>query len=324
MVTQLMKKATKKKTDPMNVFSTLSEIPEDLSEKIVVIGNFDGVHRGHQALLHQAQEIASETNSEICVLTFEPHPRKIFRPDDPPFRITPPNLKSLRLQKEGIHLLCSLPFDWTLASCSAEDFVQNILINRLHAKHVVVGHDFRFGQLRKGSAETIRTTGIPVTEVKAVSNEAGQIISSSTIRQHLRHGRIQEANTLLGWNWEIHGTVVKGDQRGRKLGYPTANFPLAEIVHPAYGIYAAKVRLLQDQTWYNAAINIGIRPMFEIPEAQVESHILDFDQDIYGQTLVVRPVHFLRGEAKFDSVEDLISQMEKDCSETRTILRNRQ
>ena len=299
----------------MRIFETLDQIPPEAFNSVVVIGNFDGVHRGHTALLETARAIAAREKAPLSVLTFEPHPRSVLRPDDPPFRLTPPALKADRLAAAGVDLLFSLTFNWDFASQSAETFVQDILVKGLGAAHVVVGFDFRFGQLRKGSAETIRAANLPVTVIDEIPGA-----SSTNIRQALRHGNLVLANDLLGWEWEIRGEVVKGDQRGRDLGFPTANFALGETVHPAYGIYAARVQIEGEDQWRGAAVNIGIRPMFEVPVAQVESYIFAFDREIYGQTLKVRPVRLLRGEAKFASVDELIVQMKRDCEQARKIL----
>lgn len=299
----------------MQTFETLNQIPPEALNSVVVIGNFDGVHAGHRALLEIARGIALKENRKVSVLTFEPHPRRLLRPDDPPFRLTPIPVKAHRLALEGVDLLFSLTFNWDFASQSAETFVQDILIKGLGASHVVVGFDFRFGQLRKGTPDTIRAAGIPVTVVDEIPGA-----SSTNIRQALREGKIDEANKLLGWDWEIWGTVVKGDQRGRELGFPTANFALGETMHPAYGVYAARVQLDGEDKIYNAAVNIGIRPMFEVPEAQVESYIFAFDREIYGQILKVKPVRLMRGEAKFANVDELIVQMNKDCTDARRIL----
>lgn len=304
----------------MQTFDMYRDIPAAFEGAVVVIGNFDGVHKGHQVLLDRAKTLAAEHNTIVSVLTFEPHPRRLLRPDDPPFRITPPVLKAVRLEKGGVDCLVSLNFDWDFASQTAEQFVQDILIDGLKPVHIVVGYDFRFGQLRAGCPDTIKAAGLPITVVEEVTDEGDSAFSSSRIRQYLRRGKIAQANEVLGWDWEIRGEVVKGDQRGRELGYPTANFTMGETVHPAYGVYAARVQVEGDDKWHGAAINIGIRPMFEIPEAQVESYIFDFDQEIYGKILRVRPVQFLRGEAKFDSLDELIKQIGADCVQAREIL----
>ncbi|MCF8496131.1 MAG: bifunctional riboflavin kinase/FAD synthetase [Alphaproteobacteria bacterium] len=304
----------------MRVFENLADIPEDARGSVLAIGNFDGVHRGHAVLLARARDIAREAGAPLAVLTFEPHPRCLFRPDDPPFRLTPPDLKRGALAAQGVDILISLPFDWAFASRSAENFVEEILLGVLAPRHIVVGEDFRFGQLRKGSVETLRAAGLGVSGIGPVADEAGAVISSSRVRDALRHGDLAATKKMLGRDWEIRGSVVRGDQRGRELGYPTANFPLGDIVHPAYGIYAARVRVEGEEAWRDAAVNIGIRPMFAVEQARVESYIFDFKSDIYGNMLRVRPIQFLRGEAKFPTMEALVSQMDEDCRQAREIL----
>lgn len=305
----------------MQIYEMYKNLPSEASGAIVAIGNFDGVHRGHQALLANARDIARKAGKKLAVLTFEPHPKRLFRPDEPPGRLTPPAAKAWRLREAGVDILYALNFDWDFASQSAGDFVKNILKEGLQAAHVIVGEDFRFGQLRKGKAKDIEAAGIPVASIGGVADESGQIYSSSLIRRALRQGKIAEANSMLGWEWEMRGEVVKGDQRGRELGFPTANFALGETIHPAYGVYAARVNIEGEREWRGAAVNIGIRPMFEIPEAEVESYIFDFNRGIYGRTLRVQPVKRLRSEAKFNSVDELKVQMKDDCDLVQKVLK---
>lgn len=303
------------------IYESLTSIPASVKGSVLAIGNFDGVHKGHRALLDAGKRMAQHKSAPFGVLTFEPHPRKLFRPDDPPFRITPPAVKHRLLKECGVDFIVSLPFDWDFASQSAEAFVQNILVSALMPLEVIIGFDFRFGQLRKGDASTIEAAGIPVTAFGAVADMDGEKYSSTTIRQHLRAGAIEDANLLLGWDWMIEGTIFRGDRRGHELGYPTANILLGDLLHPAYGIYATLVRIEGEDDWRMAATNIGIRPMFELKQGQVEAHILDFeDRDIYNKTLQIRPIKRLRGEAKFASLEALIAQIEEDCRQARAIL----
>jgi len=305
----------------MKIFNNIKDITPEAQDAIIAIGNFDGVHLGHQYLIKEAAKIAHAQNKKLGVLTFEPHPRQLFQPALPPARITPTVMKQTKLKQQNIDFLFTLPFDWNFASQTAENFIQNILKNSLNAAHIVVGFDFQFGQLRKGNAETIQNAGFSVTSVAAINDDRDETISSSRVRQNLRKGNIDTANQLLGWDWEINGKIFKGDRRGHELGYPTANILLEDTIHPAYGIYACYVQIEGEKGWHMAATNIGIRPMFEVETGQVEAHILDFpDRDIYGKNLRIRPVQFLRGEAKFNSLDDLIVQIEKDCVLTKTIL----
>lgn len=309
----------------MEIYKDISAIPAEAKGQVILIGNFDGIHKGHQHLIKQAQSIAKKKNLNFGVLTFEPHPRKLFRPNDPPFRLTPENVKNRRLENIGVHFAATLEFDWDFASQGADAFIENVLDNGLAPQTIVVGHDFHFGQLRKGNTDTLRQAGYDVEIIDAVCFEDGERISSTQIRSALRHGHVDKANALLGWDWEIEGIVQRGDQRGRELGYPTANVHLSDTLHPSYGIYATLVQILDDgdtSPWLPSATNIGIRPMFEVPTGQVETFIFDFDRDIYDHTLRVRPVQRLRGEAKFDSLDDLIRQMDKDCKQAKEILKD--
>lgn len=305
----------------MKIYKTLGEIDENAKSAVIAIGNFDGVHQGHQALLKTAQEIATKQNKKFGVLTFEPHPRRLFQPDLPPARLTSAPLKAQRLEQNGVEYLFSIEFNWDFASQSAEAFIQNVLKDAIGAAHVVVGYDFCFGQLRKGSAQTISDAQIDVSVVNPIKDGKDEVISSSRIRELLRKGKMKEANELLGWDWEVQGTVFRGDRRGHDLGYPTANILLKDTIHPAYGVYACLVQIEGEEEWHAAATNIGIRPMFEVKEGQIEAHILNFpDRDIYDKTLRIKPVERLRGEAKFASLDDLITQIEKDCQKTEEIL----
>ena len=305
----------------MKIFNNIAAIPDEAKDCVIAIGNFDGVHLGHQALIQRARDIATAQGKQLGVLTFEPHPRQLFQPALPPARLTPTNVKAQRLEKQNIDYLFSLPFDWDFASQTADNFIQNVLKDGLNAAHIVIGYDFHFGQLRKGNAETIKSSGIDVTSVEAVKDDNGEVISATRIRENIRKGYIDEANALLGWEWEIQGKIFRGDRRGHELGYPTANLLLKDTLHPAYGIYACLAQIEGEDEWRMAATNIGIRPMFEVETGQVEAHILDFpDTDIYDKTLRIKLVQRLRGEAKFDTLEALIVQMDKDCQKTRDIL----
>jgi riboflavin kinase/FMN adenylyltransferase len=306
----------------MDIFSDMTAIPSSAKGAVIAIGNFDGVHLGHQALIDAAAKIAKEKNVPLGVLTFEPHPRRLFQPDQAPGRLTPAAMKAEQLARHNVSTLFSLPFDWEFASQTAENFIQNILKDGLDATHIVVGDNFCFGQLRKGSAETIKQAGIDVSVIAPIADQTREIVSSSRVRSALRAGDITKANALLGWEWEMEGVIFRGDRRGHELGYPTANILLKDTLHPAYGVYATLIKIEGEEKWLPAATNIGIRPMFEVDEGQVEAHILNFpDRDIYDKILRVKPIQRLRGEAKFNSLDDLIVQMAKDCEKTLSILK---
>lgn len=306
----------------MEIYRTLAEIPPAARGCVVAVGNFDGVHGGHAALIAAARQMADRAGVALAVLTFEPHPRRLFRPDDPPFRLTDDATRAALLAGLGVDHLYCLTFDWDFASLSAGDFIDRVLGAGLDAAHVVVGADFCFGQLRRGTAQTLIDSGIAVTVIDKVGDEDGPL-SSSAVRQALRAGDMARATRILGHPWDMNGVVQVGDRRGRELGYPTANVPLGDFLHPGYGVYAAWVKIADDgadAAWMMAATNIGIRPMFALPVGQIEAHILDFSRDIYGHRLCVRPVQKLRGEAKFDSLDALIAQIGQDCLRVRAIL----
>ena len=291
-------------------------------DAVLVIGNFDGVHKGHCQLIAHARNLADKTGRPLGVLTFEPHPRSLFRPDEPSFRLTPYDIKMERLKQTGLDFVVTLDFDWDFASQTTDQFMDLVLRQTLAPHHIFIGYDFRFGQMRKGHGKDLRDAGFHVTIIDEILDEDQTGYSSSRIRSHLRHGEMAQANALLGWDWEIRGTVRHGDGRGRDIGYPTANIDLGQTIHPAYGIYAAWVQIENAPAQYMAAVNIGIRPMFELREGQLEAHILDYNQDLYGKNLHVRPINFIRGEAKFDTLEDLVRQIDDDCQTTRRILRD--
>lgn len=304
----------------MELYRDIAGLPGEQRGAVVAIGNFDGVHRGHRALLGHAKNIAAARGVPSGVLTFEPHPRALLRPDDPPFRITPAPVKARKLSECGVDFLFSLPFDWPFASQSAEAFINNVLKNGIAPAHIVVGSDFRFGQLRAGTPDMLKAAGFDVTILDMVADEGEGKYSSSRIRQLLQEGDIATANEALGWEWEIEGVVVKGDQRGRTIGYPTANVHLGDTLHPAYGVYATWAQIEGEEEWRASATNIGIRPMFELKAGQVETYIFDFDGDIYGKTLRVKPVKRLRGEAKFANLDELVAQIGRDCEAAKAIL----
>lgn len=288
---------------------------------VVAIGNFDGVHRGHQYLLEQARQKADSLGCPLTVLSFEPHPRLFFAPDSAPFRIAPQRVKEQRLQVQGVDHVVMLPFNQALANMKAEDFIDTILKKALDARAVVVGKGFRFGYKRLGDTDMIRARGLEAMDIQPLTDERGDVVSSTRIREALKDARIETANSLLGWEWYIRGEVVHGDKRGRELGYPTANIWLEETICPSYGIYAVKVRRGQSgQEWLYGAANIGIRPMFETRMPLLEVYLFDFDDDLYGEVLHVQPVAKIRDEAKFDSLDELIAQMQRDCEKARTLL----
>jgi riboflavin kinase/FMN adenylyltransferase len=298
-------------------------VPDALRGAIIALGNFDGFHRGHQAVAGEAIRWAQAEGRPSIIATFDPHPVRFFRPDVPPFRLTTLEQRQELYLAAGATAMLVFHFDADLAGTSAEDFINAILIDRFGAHGVVTGGDFTFGKGAKGNVDLLRTLGselgLQSRVVEAVS-EGEEIVSSSRIRQALRDGDPQLAARLLTRPFAIRGIVEHGDKRGRTIGYPTANLGVENYLRPKYGIYAVTGRILATGQVLHGAANIGIRPQFEPPKELLEPYFFDFSGDLYGQEIEVAFHHFLRGEAKFDSLDALIEQMDKDCAEARRLL----
>ena len=295
---------------------------DHLRDGIVAIGNFDGVHRGHQAVLDAAIATGAELGRPVYAMTFEPHPRTVFNPDNPVFRLTPADTKAVVMHGLGLDGMLVMTFDKTFAAHSADDFVQSILIDRLAIRHVVTGYDFHFGKGRRGSPQFLHEAGLKngfgVSIIGAFSDESGEPVSSSRIRSALEDGNVATAAGLLGYSWLVRGDVVPGDRRGRDLGFPTANIRLADNCRLRHGIYA--VRFLVDGEVHGGVANFGRRPTFDNGAELLETFVFDFDGDLYGKSVTVALVGFLRTEENFGSADALIAQMHKDCDEARAVL----
>lgn len=281
----------------------------------VAIGNFDGVHRGHQHVLNLAKRL----DAPLGVITFEPHPREVFSPDAAPFRLMNAEARANRLRKLGVDLLVELPFDAGLSDLTDVVFVRDVLVGSLGISHAVVGADFCFGKGRAGNAETLRRMGtelgFDVTVAELLEGDGGAV-SSTAIREALTEGRPADAAAMLGHWHRIEGPVLHGEKRGRELGYPTANMALDGLHVPKPGVYAVTVDV-RDGTHagtYGGVANLGYRPMFELERPNLETHLFDFKGDLYGTPLSVGLVAYLRGEAKFDSLDALIVQMDADST----------
>jgi len=298
-------------------------MPEALRGAVIALGNFDGFHAGHQAVAGEAIRWAQAEGRPSIIATFDPHPVRFFKPDVPPFRLTTLEQRQELYLAAGATAMLVFHFDGDLAGTSAEDFIRAILIERFGAHGVVTGGDFTFGRGAKGNVELLRTLGselgLQSRVVEAVS-EGDEVVSSSRIRQALRDGDPQLAARLLTRPFAIRGIVEHGDKRGRTIGYPTANVTIDNYLRPKYGIYAVTGRLLATGQVLHGAANIGIRPQFEPPKELLEPYFFDFSGDLYGQEIEVAFHHFLRGEAKFDSLDALIEQMDKDCELARRLL----
>ncbi len=311
----------------MRLVRNITELPQQCRGAVVAIGNFDGVHLGHQAVLAQAAGLARANNCPLGVLVFEPHPREFFQPGAPRFRLTPLREKARLLAACGIDLLYVERFDAELAARPAEDFVTRILVQGLGVRHVVVGYDFRFGQGRKGDVSFLHATadkgGFGVSVIAAVNSTAsGEPYSSSRIREYLRGGLPRRAAELLGHWWSIENQVIGGDKRGRTIGFPTANLRLDDCIEPRHGVYAVRAEVLEgpDAGLYGGVANLGLRPTFDKQEVMLEVNLFDFSGDLYNRALRVSFVEFVRPERKFDGLESLKAQISADSNSARDLL----
>lgn len=291
----------------------------------VAMGNFDGVHLGHQSVIDLARRPGADSGAPLGIVTFEPHPRQVFAPDAPPFRLMNPEARANRLAKLGVQHLYELPFDRALASLSPESFARDVLAGGLGIRHVVVGSDFCFGKGRAGRAADLQALGqahgFDVT-IAPLLSVAGTEVSSTAIRQALTEGRPRDAAAMLGHWHRIEGEVIHGEKRGRDLGYPTANMSVDGLHLPRLGVYAVKVDILTGPQAgpHIGAASLGVRPMFGVNRPNLETFLFDFKGDLYGQHLSVAFVDYLRPELKFDGLEALITQMDADCARARMIL----
>ena len=305
----------------MRIFHDWRELPADARGATVALGNFDGVHRGHTEVIKAAH--AARPKVPLGVLTFEPHPREHFRPDDPPFRLTLSAERAEALAALGVALIYELRFDHEFSLMTAEDFVSEVLHGGLGARHLVCGPDFAFGRRRGGGtdflAKRAEALGMGLTLVPLLADGAGPI-SATRIRRVLQDGYPERATADLGRPWTIRGVVAHGDARGRTIGFPTANIALGRHLEPARGVYAVTAHL-PDGQWYRGVANIGRRPTVnEGPESRLEVNIFDFDGDIYGAELSVALHAYIREERRFPGLDALKVQIAADAGEARRLL----
>lgn len=307
---------------PFVVAEQLETVPASLRGGVVAIGNFDGMHRGHQALFATALDEGSRSGKPVLAMTFEPHPRSYFKPNEPVFRLTPAPIKARIAKALGLSGLLVLPFDARLANTSALSFVQDLLIDGLGLEHAVVGWDFHFGHKRGGSPGFLQDQGdkssFGVTIIEPFTDEAGDTVSSSRTRELLEAGELAAANGLLGYRWRVEGEVIHGEKRGRDLGFPTANVRLPADCRLKHGIYA--VTLTVDGKTHPGVASYGRRPTFDNGAPLLETFVFDFAGDLYGKTVMVALISRLRDEMKFAGIEPLIWQMNQDAAEARSLL----
>ena len=310
----------------MRIYRHYDALPADARGAAVAIGNFDGVHPGHQTVIHEAGLIAGDMCRPWAVLTFEPHPRAFFTPGSEPFRLTPFRSKARRIAELGADLLIVQRFDKAFSSLPAEDFVNTVLVDGLGAGHVVSGYDFVFGHKRGGNCELLLAMGAKkgfgFTAVNAQTDSSGEAYSSTRGRERLGDADPRGAAAILGRDFEIEGRVARGEARGKSIGFPTANIPLGAYLRPALGVYAVRAAIEQEngEIWLDGVANIGVRPTFGSDGVVLEVFLFDFDDDLYGKRLRVRLVDFLRPEKKFDGVDDLKAQIAQDSAKAQKIL----
>jgi len=310
----------------MKIFHNTQDLDSANKGSVVALGNFDGIHLGHQKVINTALEISKNKRVHLNVFTFEPHPLSVFDSTKKNFRLSPNNIKIDLMKSIGVQTMFIQNFDINFSQVTAHDFVVNYLINAFEVLDVVVGFDFVFGNRRVGNVDLLQnmadSLGFSLTVVDEYKTEKGHEISSTKIRKYLLAGDCENAASLLGRNWQIKSRVEKGDMRGRQLGFPTANLPLNEYVYPAKGVYAVKVQFEGDSGGkkYKGVANFGSRPTFNKKDVILEVHIFDFQREIYGLELKVEFIKFIRHEKKFSDLSLLKSQLNKDCQVAKKLL----
>lgn len=314
----------------MRIYRHFDTLPEEARGAAIAVGNFDGVHLGHQGVIGEAGRIARAAGWPWAVLTFEPHPRRVFKPDLEPFRLTPFRAKARALEALGVDAMIVQRFNRDFSQRPAEDFVTQVLVQGFGARHVVAGYDFVFGHNRGGNCEMLlamgQKLGFGFTAVSAIEGPGGQVYSSTRIRQCLAEGDVSGAQAVLGRPFAIEGRVAHGDKRGRQIGFPTANLHLGSVVRPALGVYAVRVGVAEEDgdQWFSGVANVGKRPTFGGEDVVLEAHLFDFTGDLYGKRVTVQLLHYIRAEKKFDGLTALRAQIAADGEAARGILKEMQ
>jgi riboflavin kinase / FMN adenylyltransferase len=306
---------------PLNLrFDPCLDVPKALRSSVVALGNFDGFHKGHQVVIGRAAQLAKTMDRPLAVLSFNPHPARLFQPDLAPFGLTSADQKQALLTAFGVDGVLLLPFTKDLASLTSHNFVETVLKGHIGASHVVCGYDFTFGQHRSGKAEDLSKLGIGATIVQPVMlHGQTELCSSTHIRQRLIEGAPDKAAEMMGRWWQIEAVVEQGDKQGRLMGFPTVNLSMGEYQRPAYGVYAVRVHVAG--TVYDGVANIGLRPTFNPPRERLEVHLFNFSCDIYDEKIAVDFVAFIRSERRFENVELLKAQIAVDRATADKILR---
>lgn len=308
---------------PIEIIRDWRNLPASQRGAAAALGAFDGVHRGHQAVIASAREAAERLNVSLAVVSFDPHPRRWFQPDAAPFRLMSAGQMARALEPLGVDRLYLLPFDADMAAMSDEAFAVDVLCGGLGLAHASVGFDFTYGKGRTGSPDGLARIGarlgFPVAVTERVDDAGGLKLSSSAVREALNAGDMQRAQAILGRPFAIEGEVVHGEKRGRTIGVPTANVRLGDYMRPAYGVYATRTRL-PDGRVIDGVANLGVRPMFEIAEPLLEVWLFDFAEELYGQVVETELVALLRGELHFDSLDALKTQIDSDARMAQIVL----
>ncbi|MFC0632546.1 bifunctional riboflavin kinase/FAD synthetase [Brevundimonas balnearis] len=299
------------------------DLPADLKGAAAAVGAFDGVHRGHQAVIAEARHAAGRAERPLAVVSFDPHPRRFFQPAAAPFRLMTAEQMARALEPLGVETLFLLPFDAEMAALSDEAFARDVLATGLGLSHAAIGFDFTYGKGRSGSPEALKRQGadlgFSVSVCARVDDPDGLKLSSSAVREAVHAGDMARAAAILGRPFAIEGEVIHGDKRGRTIGVPTANIRLGDYMRPAYGVYATRARL-PDGRVLDGVANLGLRPMYALDEPLLEVWLFDFDGDLYGQTVETELVAFLRGEMKLESLGALKAQIARDAEDARAAL----
>ena len=310
----------------MKLIHDLNKLEKPLHNPVLTIGNFDGVHKGHLVLFEKVKERAGAIGGQSAVMTFEPHPIRVMKPGNGPLLITPTSQKLDLIGQTGIDIIFCIPFTREFAATSAEEFVKHILVEKIGVKELVVGYDYTFGRNREGNTRLLMDMGdklgFTVHYIGPVHIDH-TLVSSTSIRKLVEEGQLSEAKKLLGRDYQIQGTVIKGQNRGgRLLGYPTANLQLVDELFPKQGVYA--VTVIIDGKTYEGVTNIGLNPTFGNGALSLETHVLDFHGDILGKTIKVNFLQRLRDEKTFDSIGALSDQIAQDVEQARVLLRARE
>lgn len=313
----------------MKIFRDLDKIPAAYKHAVIALGNFDGLHIGHRAILAKARDIAQAAGLPLAVMTFEPHPREFFSKDKslPKLRIYSLRSKLLAIKSLGVECVFLMRFNKKLTGINAHDFIREILVGKLQARYIITGDNFYFGKDRQGDKNLLEQEAgylnFHYIAHPQIVDKNYNPVSSSNIRLLLSEGKIEEAEALLGQPYHIEGMVKHGQRRGHTLGFPTANISLSKLFPPLYGVYAVRVKIDGQDKIYNAVANLGIKPTFGVNEPILEAHLFDTSQNLYGKRLCVEFMEFIRKEKKFLSLDDLKKQIIMDCDTARDILRKK-